>query len=109
MTTISAYLDFVEEDTGVRPATEWAICEACRGDGASTAYLGDVTNMIAEDPDFGEDYWRGVYDQPCDECGGTGKVRQLAEDDPAFEGWLDWLREEAADRAVRRAESGYAW
>jgi len=106
--TFEAFLDYQESETGKRPATKWAICSSCRGDGTSTRYLGDVTQMIAEDPDFGEDYWRGVYDRACDDCDGTGKVRVLADESVAAE-WDEWLAEEAADRAVRRAESGYAW
>lgn len=107
--TINSYLDFVAEDTGVRPTTVWVICSRCGGEGTLGGWAGAYTEADrAEWAD--EDYESYLTTRRhCEECEGTGKVRTLDEDSPAYEGWLDWLAEEAADRATRRAESGYAW
>lgn len=58
--------------------TKWVICETCKGEGKSTAYLGafSAEEMLEEDLEFIEDYVSGFYDRCCDECGGTGKVRE---------------------------------
>ena len=111
MTTFTSFLEFVEEDTGVKPALVWAICGACHGDGASSAYLGAYTqaDMAEMDDEWREDYFTGRFDQPCEECDGTGKVRELPEGSDLEAEWAEWCAEEAADRAVRRAESGYQW
>jgi len=107
--TIDNFLEFIRDETGRTPHTEWAICSRCRGNGTSTAYLGDVTEWLREDPDAAEDYFGGMYDKPCDECSGTGKVRTLPAESPVAHEWAEWQRDEAEDRATRRAESGYAW
>lgn len=107
MTLSERFVESWSETTGAHPPFTWDICDTCRGHGTSTGYLGDVTNAIAEDPDFGDDYWRGVYDRACEECGGSGKVKVFA--GAAAEEFAEWVREEAADRAVRFAESGYRY
>src|ERR1039458_2455528 len=60
--------------------THWEICGECRGEGKSSEHLGCYTaSEFAEsfDPDEAEDYFNGVYDRPCSDCGGTGKVREV--------------------------------
>lgn len=102
------YLDCVEEDTGTRPATCWAICDCCHGEGTLGGWPGAFTESDRaewSDEDY-EDY--RTTRRECEECGGSGKVRELADDEYA-EGWHEWLAEEAADRATMRAESGWAW
>jgi hypothetical protein len=83
----------------------WEICSTCRGHGTSTAYLGDVTEMIREDPDFGDDYRTGLYDRTCESCDGRGMVQEF--DGDAADEWAEWVREAYEDAAIRRAESGY--
>lgn len=57
----------------------WSICHACSGEGKSSSYLGDVTEMVNEDPDFAENYFAGDYDRACASCKGSGKVLTLPE------------------------------
>lgn len=109
MTTLDAYLDFVADDTGTRPTTVWEICGRCGGDGTLGGWPGAYTESDRaewSDEDY-ESYF--TTRRGCEDCDGTGKVRTLPEDSPAFEGWCEWCREEADDRAIRRAESGYSW
>lgn len=57
---------------------KWCICPRCEGNGTSSAYLGAITrDTFDDDPEFAEDYMAGRYDRPCDECGGSGKVKQV--------------------------------
>lgn len=70
----------VLDDLDVVLPTKWAICDACRGEGTRALHGYDVTEMIREDPDFGEDYFAGLYDTPCVECRGSGKVKVYDED-----------------------------
>lgn len=61
--------------------TKWVICNHCRGEGKSSAYLGAFsgTQMRDEDPDFEADYFAGHYDRTCEECNGTGKIKEIDE------------------------------
>lgn len=97
--------------------TRWAICGTCAGNGASSAYLGAFTReQMDEDPDFAEDYMQGVYDRPCDDCEGTGKVRVIDQDrlaslDPEqreeLRGYYEAMQEDDADRRLRAMEDGH--
>jgi hypothetical protein len=82
----------------------WAICSRCEGDGTLGGYPGVYTwDDFAEDPDFYEDYMN--HRRPCEDCGGTGKVRELtdeAENRPEVQEWInDWADTEATYRAER--------
>jgi hypothetical protein len=52
---------------------------------------------FAEDPDFAEDYFGGVYDVRCAACGGSGKIKQSH---------MATLRQHAADRRLAAMEDG---
>jgi RecJ-like exonuclease len=58
---------------------KWEICPSCDGNGKHVNPAVDGHGIspeeFAEDPDFAEAYFGGVYDVRCDECGGDGKVR----------------------------------
>jgi DnaJ-class molecular chaperone len=59
---------------------KWAICPSCGGHGKSSAYLGAFTGeQMRDDPEFAEDYMAGHYDRTCEECGGSGKVKEINE------------------------------
>jgi hypothetical protein len=112
MTTLfNRWLEFAREEFGNVPL-EYELCGSCRGRGTMTLKrLAVSPEMFDEDPDFAEDYWNGMYDEPCDECNGRTSVLTLAKHAPAemTESLERWYWMEAEDRAVRRAESGYAW
>ena len=79
------------------------ICDECSGAGTTAAHLGDVTDAIAEDPDFGEAYSDGQYDRACSCCKGTGRVEVLSAGAP-------WAvrRAYAEARRLARWESEWA-
>jgi hypothetical protein len=88
---------------------EWEICESCRGNGSHSKHLGVISHEDLNDWDE-EDFHRyrsGVYDQTCDRCNGSGKVRELDTEslpeevvkyiDDYFSGWSEEI-------AIRRSE-----
>lgn len=105
--TLSCREQFIEtwtEENGKPPPSRWAICEDCHGEGHNSRHLGDVTNWLAEDPDAAEDYFAGLYDQTCQNCGGSGKVREFSGE--AETAWADWQQEAYDDYVTRMHESG---
>lgn len=82
----------------------WAICGLCRGHGNHVHPSIDCNGLTGEDfdedPSFGPDYFSGVYDVPCNQCGGTGKELQPADETDSIE----WLNQRANDRAEAAAE-----
>lgn len=104
-----SFIDWWVEEHGTPPAGRWVICDCCQGDGTSTAYLGAYTQSDRDEMgdewfEFAEDVRAGHYDRPCDECSGTGKVREFA--GLASTEFQEWQREAAQDAATMRAESG---
>jgi hypothetical protein len=83
-----------------QPPTTKEVCPSCRGEGKSTRYLGDVTEMCREDPDFAEDYWRGFYDRTCDECQGRNVI-----DVPDESRWPEVLRIHWKEWEISQAET----
>lgn len=99
-----------DDHNGEEPPSHWAICDTCHGDGTSTAYLGAYTQSDREEMgdewyEFTDNVRSGMYDRECDECHGSGKVREFTGEAEAE--WHQWCREAAADAATMRAESGY--
>lgn len=74
--TITLYGD---KERRVALPARWCICDGCRGEGKSSAYLGAYTadEMDEAGPEFEADYFAGAYDRPCEECDGTGKVLRI--------------------------------
>jgi DnaJ-class molecular chaperone len=92
--------------------TVWQICDTCRGEGKSSAYLGVISPEDEADDDWMEDYTHGRFDKPCNVCKGLGRVAVPDEQ------WLDAnpdirdryeqdMDEEAAYEAECRAERRY--
>jgi hypothetical protein len=58
---------------------EWVICDSCRGNGSHSKHLGVISHedLIEWDEEDFYNYRSGVYDQICDRCNGSGKVKEL--------------------------------
>ena len=56
----------------------WVICPECDGDGHHARAMGEINREEWDEEDF-DHYMAGGYDSACDECGGSGKVREGAE------------------------------
>lgn len=90
----------------------WVICGNCEGEGRclTESLCGDVTEMLAEDPDFAEGYWGGSYDVRCECCGGSGKVKTsipttlTPEQEKFTQEFWEWA---SATEECERAERGY--
>lgn len=57
----------------------WMICWTCNGDGGHSRRLGAITSEDWHDnwdEDERADYMRGGYDETCQTCKGSGKVRE---------------------------------
>jgi hypothetical protein len=110
--------DDVEHETHL--PGKWAICGTCRGNGKHSHDLGCITEEDRSrdwSPDEWEDYMNGAYDRQCEECGGSGKVVVIDEDECERQGRGDdmlayydeldreaqWARE---DRITMYWESG---
>jgi len=99
------------EITRLLPAT-WEICGRCNGDGKHSHDLGAITSSEWAEWDCEErdDYMAGRYDRECEECGGSGKILEVDEEelkrrDPElFERWSKSERDEAQYQAMCRAE-----
>lgn len=54
--------------------TKWVVCNICKGKGTHVNPAIDCGGLTAEDfnedPEFAEDYMKGVYDQKCNRCEG---------------------------------------
>lgn len=106
---------FVIEVDGeeVELPTTWEICSTCRGEGKHVNPNIDGHGITAEewerdwDDESREAYFSGVYDVRCDNCDGSGKVREPNEKmmTPALrKAWRQWQRDEAEYRAMVAAE-----
>lgn len=115
------------EETGERDRYtvpgQWVICDACGGDGGTSAHLGAFTagDWRELDEEWKNDYLRGAFDKNCEECRGTGKIvtyldgpghyteREMSLILRHMEQEAEAAAEAYWDRETRRAESGYAW
>ena len=90
-----------EEDVWVSYAYE--VCPLCEGKGSHVNPAIDCNGLtaedFAEDPDFLGDYMSGLYDQPCNQCGGC-RVVPVSTDSRV----IRIMENEAAYQAERAAE-----
>lgn len=78
MKAVVEYTEWDDDDTEITHAVEmpikWEVCHLCNGKGShvnpSIDCNGLTSEDFAEDPDFAEDYFGGMYDQTCNCCGG---------------------------------------
>ncbi|MFA5508675.1 MAG: hypothetical protein WC423_24840 [Vulcanimicrobiota bacterium] len=105
---MQAMVSLGEEERAV--PFRWGVCPTCEGKGRhvnpsiDSGGIGGET--FHEDPDFAEDYLRGVYDVPCYECAGRRVVPEidLPEDDPMYKAYLRQIEDDAAYDAEVRME-----
>jgi len=90
----------------------WEVCPTCGGEGThvnpSIDGNGLTASDFAEDPDFKEDYFSGVYDVQCYTCRGRSTVQEVDFDalpDVIAEFIREWERAEAYYQAERDAET----
>lgn len=79
----------------------WKVCPTCSGRGHQTLHGRSYTadEMAELGPEFVEDYMAGVYDHPCDTCGGRTTVCRE---------WYEMARElDAEYRAEQRLLGGW--
>ena len=78
---IRSWYEWMREDEEREPRIcfERIVCPQCHGRGTSTAYLGDVTEWLREDPDAIDDYLGGVYDRQCDTCHGNNVIDSIVD------------------------------
>lgn len=106
-----------EGDVEVDIPTCFEVCPRCEGRGTHTNPAIDGHGISAEemheDPDFAEDYMRGVYDVQCYECDGLRVVEMPDEDrmtDAMRAAWEGKLECEAEERRHRKAcDEGWGW
>tara|TARA_Y100000361_G_scaffold33204_1_gene27840 strand:- start:425 stop:871 length:447 start_codon:yes stop_codon:yes gene_type:complete len=72
---------YLEEDNDIKEVelpTHWEVCDVCRGEGKHVnpaIDCGGISEEMEDDPDFRENYMSGVYDVPCNHCGGKRVVK----------------------------------
>lgn len=108
------YLGDTEEagDVEVHLPWKWAICDACNGNGTTTAHVecdgGGFTSSewADQDDDFREDYLAGRYDRPCPHCeGGKVRVPDEARMSPKhIKAWHEQCESDAEIDAIHAAE-----
>lgn len=87
MTSITKKISYTDEEGDtieVDLPAHYGVCPRCNGEGRHTDPAIDGNgldaNDFAEDPDFKEDYFSGVYDITCEECKGLRVVAAVDED-----------------------------
>lgn len=88
---------------------KYVVCSDCEGTGKSSAYLGAFTqtDMFEMGEDFMDDYMRGHYDRPCEECKGDRVVLEVDEEkaDPLdLKFYNEYLYDKYQDEQVHRME-----
>lgn len=75
---------------------EFVVCTLCEGKGThvnpSIDSHGLTRDDFLEDPEFAEDYFRGVYDIPCNLCSGSNVIPKCS--DPKIQKIIDEARQE---------------
>lgn len=105
--------NYPEDGSGspIEVVLKWEVCPTCEGRGSHVNPSIDAHGLTAEDfsedPDFREDYMRGLYDQPCNECHGRRVVPVMDPDHntPAIIKQVErWERNEAQARYEHQCE-----
>jgi hypothetical protein len=89
---------------------QWVICDTCEGEGGHSRRFGAMTHEEFSDwdDDSQEAYLSGRYDECCEACNGSGKLREL-DIEILTKDAQDWIEayernvyEAAAERAAER-------
>jgi len=92
-------------------AMKYEVCDLCEGRGThvnpSIDCCGLTREDFDEDPDFREDYVAGVYDVPCNRCGGKRVVPVVALPEDIAKIVAEWERSLADSRECERMERMY--
>jgi hypothetical protein len=99
----------IENDEGeeISLPVKFEVCPTCEGKGTQALHGLEVTDMVRDDPEFAEDYFRGFYDTICAGCRGQRVVEVVDErrlDAPTLKLWHEWCDAEAELRAMEAAE-----
>lgn len=96
-------------DDLVLPAA-FQVCPRCHGEGSHVNPAVDGNGLtsddFAEDPDFAEEYMRGSYDVPCEQCAGERVVSVVDEHAMAADQLAEWRAHLSAERDDR-CEAAY--
>ena len=91
------------DDEEVEVGFTWEVCPTCNGKGShvnpSIDCCGLTGEDFAEDPEFADEYFSGVYDESCRQCGGK-RVVPVCKDERVNQ----HIREQAEFDAQCRAE-----
>ncbi len=71
---------YLEDGSEIELATKMARCDVCRGKGHHVNVAidaGGLSEEMMQDEEFLDGYQSGVYDVPCNYCGGKGEVREV--------------------------------
>lgn len=73
--------DDVGDEVVLELPAKFALCPRCRGAGSHVNPAVDGNGIspqeFAEDPDFQESYFAGVYDVACERCGGEKVIKVI--------------------------------
>lgn len=117
MVDVIRFIRVTDEGDEVEVAlpAKFEVCQTCEGRGKHVNPAIDGNGLsredFDEDPDFREDYFSGVYDVQCEECGGRTTVLVVDEAavkaqglQSALEAYYEQGREEASYQAECAAE-----
>jgi hypothetical protein len=86
----------------------YEVCDLCNGKGShvnpSIDAHGISSEEFYEDPDFAENYFSGVYDVACYQCGGKRVVPIPNDDDPGKEDYNNYISDHYEYMAEIEAE-----
>ena len=104
-------IGYTNDGLAVVLPTKKAVCWHCNGEGRHVNPNIDdglSSEDFAEDPAFAESYFSGVYDVRCHACDGNNVIDEIdfeskvtPEVKEALDNYLNYQREEAAERSMR--------